>query len=187
MRASVPSQFTSGESLAWEKSYSDYPADDGWTLTYYFRGAGKGFDVTATADGKKFEITVEASDTAEMTAGSYSYQAFVTDGTENIEVDEGKISVLPSLSGISVNDTHDGRSEFQIILDAIDATLKGKATKDQLSYSIGDRELRRYDITDLLKLRDKYQQLVNQEILSEKRKKGLGLSTKYYTRFNRPR
>lgn len=187
MRESVPSDFAIGESLSWKKTYSDYPADDGWTLNYYFRGVGEGFDVEADAEGSSFIVTVPKTLTENMSVGRYSFQAFVAKGDEVIEVDAGEVSVFPSLSALTPSTSYDGRSQNEKILEAIDAALEGKATKDQLDYSIGDRQLRRYDINEMLKMRQTFQKLVNEEKLRERRKKGLGIGKTFYTRFDRPR
>lgn len=186
-RKSVASEIAKGETFSWKKTFADYPADDGWAVTYYFRGpSGAGVDAAGTADGKSFEFEVSAAATAGMNVGRYDFQALAVKGAEKRLVDSGQIQVMPGLAGITAATAHDGRTEFEIILEAIDAALKGKATKDQLSYSIGDRELRRYDPTELIELRQTYQKLRNQEILDKRNQKGLGIGKKLYTRFKRP-
>lgn len=186
-RETVAPEIAQGETLSWKRNFTDHPADDGWTVTYYFRGpAGGGIDAAGTPDGKSFEFEVAADDTANFVAGRYDYQAVAVKATDKIVVDEGRLLVVPGLSAVTVETAFDNRTEFQIILAAIDAALKGKATKDQLSYAIGDRELRRYDVAELIKMRQTYQRLRNQEISAEKSKKGLGLTKKYYTRFTPP-
>lgn len=171
MSENVPNSFTAGESFSWTKEFSLYPAS-GWNLTYYFRGVGPGFDVEATANGTKFDLAALASQTTSCTAGTYSFQAFVTKDDEKILVDSGTIRVHPNLATMAAEDTFDGRSKAQKILDAIDAMVEGKATLDQQSYVIGNRQLARIPIPDLILLRDKYQRIVNQEKRLEKQKKG---------------
>lgn len=171
MSEKVPNSFTAGESFSWTKDFSLYPAST-WTLTYFFRGAGQGFNVEATPNGNKFDLSALSSDTENCTAGTYSFQAFVTKVDEKILVDSGTIRVHPNLAAINAGDTFDGRSNAQQILDAIDAMIKGKATLDQQSYVIGNRQLSRIPIPDLTLLRDKYQRIVNQEKRTEKQKKG---------------
>lgn len=187
MRTTLKTQFSAGESLAWEKTYSDYDASDGWVLTYYFRGTGTGFDIEATASGSKFVIVVPSTATETMVAGQYSYQGFVEKGTERIQVDSGTVQVFPSLVGSDVSATFDGRSEVKKILDAIDATIAGKATSDQLEYTIGNRQLRRYEFKDLILLRDKYQNLYNQEVRRENSTKGGKFFGKIKMGFTKPK
>lgn len=171
MRNSVPTKFSKGESLSWEKSFSLYPATD-WTLIYYFRGAGTGFDAAATADGTNFLVTIAKTVTAAMTAGNYSFQAFVEKDDEKICVDAGDVIVTQGFASLETSETLDNRSQVKKILDAIDATIEGKASLDQLEYEIGNRRLRRYAMDDLLKLRDTYAKLYAAEIRAEKARKG---------------
>lgn len=186
MRTFVPKELTVGESLEWKKSFSDYPASE-WTLVYYFRGAGKGFDAAATADGDKFEIAVAKTVTAEMSAGNYYFQAFVTKNDEKIEVDAGEVTVKASIGSLAVATTLDDRSAVKRTLDAIVALLEGKATLDQQEYTIGDRQLKRYSIPDLLELRKTYARLYEQEKRAERKRAGGGVFKHYKVRFRSPR
>ena len=174
MAENVPNSFTVGESFSWTKSFSLYPTSS-WALTYHFRGVGQGFDVVGTANGIKFELSALASQTNGCVAGKYAYQAFVTKNTEKILVDEGLVLVHPSLASVAANATFDGRSNAQKILDAIDAMVQGKATLDQQAYQIGNRQLSRIPIPDLIVLRDKYQRIVSEE----KRVQGLKSGSSY--------
>lgn len=173
MIENVPNSFTVGESFSWTKEFSLYPASL-WDLTYHFRGVGQGFDVEATANGNKFDLSALSTQTDNCTAGTYSYQAYVTKDAEKILVDQGTIRVHPNLASLDLNDSFDGRSKAQKILDAIDAMIEGKATLDQQAYQIGNRQLSRIPIPDLIMLRDKYQRIVAEEKRAKNLKKGSG-------------
>jgi hypothetical protein len=182
-RTTVPADFTIGESLAWKKSFSLYPADS-WTLKYYFRGAGAGFDVTATADGTDFLCTVPKTATAACAAGRYSYQAFAEKSAEKILVDAGEITAIASLADLTTEEEFDGRSEIKKTLDAIDARLKGDVSKGVLEYTIGDRQLKRYSLKELADLRGVYARLYAAEVRAAR---GGGILKQNYVRFSRPR
>lgn len=186
MRNSVPSKFAVGESLSWEKSFSLYPASV-WSLTYYFRGAGTGFDAVASADGTDFLIVVAASVTAEMSPGRYSFQAFVASGGKRVQVDAGDVTVIRDLAALAADDSFDNRSQVKKTLDAIDALIEGKASLDQLEYEIGNRKLRRYEMRDLLALRDKYAKLYAAELRAENAAKGGSPFKAVKIGFGRPR
>ena len=88
-------------------------------------------------------------DTSELAPGSYAWQVWSTadDGTKSI-IASGSFDLLPALS-----DGQDVRSIARKNLDAIDAML-GKS--DQVGvrrYRINNRELERYSVAELLKLR----------------------------------
>lgn len=172
----VPNPITLGETLEWEKDFNDFPADE-WTVTYYFRGAGTGIDVAGTADGTTHVFTVAATTTANMAAGRYDYQAVAVNGTEKHIVDEGLVTVRPSLAALTTGTTYDGRSTAKKILDAIDALMQGKAALDQQKYLIAtgvpgftsQREAERIQPTELLELRKYYAALVVAENRNKKK------------------
>lgn len=183
MRETVKTEFVKGESFEWTKSFADYPADT-WTLSYYFRGNGDGMDIVGVASGSDFLLTATASATSAMSAGVYYFQGFVSKDDENILVDAGEVKVLPSL--IDENTAYDGRSSIKIALDAIDALLAGKASLDQQEYTIGNRQLKRYPLPDLIALRDKYAALYASEVRATNRKNGKGIFKNSYVRFQKP-
>ena len=58
------------------------------------------------------------------------------------------------------------KSHVQKTLEALEALIEGKATKDQQSYSINGRTITKMPITDLLKWRDKYKAEFRKEQLA---------------------
>lgn len=169
---SFPTEILTGETLQWERDFEDYPADE-WTVTYYVRGAGTGFDAAGTADGDTHQFTVSATTTGAMTAGRYDFQAFAVKGSEKYLVDSGRIIVKASLAALtSTSTTYDGRTQAKKILDAIDALMLGKASLDQQKYLIAtgvpgftsQREAERIDPEQLLALRKYYARIVRREL-----------------------
>ena len=161
-----PSQVRAGDTVKWTRLLSDYdPAT--WILSYALRGLPGKIDITASdnGDGSHLVSVTPATSTA-WEPGIYSWAAQVTDGTDVYTVDHGTIEVLDDLSAIS--GVHDGRTHAKKVLDAIEAVLENRATKDQESYSIAGRSLSRTSIADLLKLRDRYRGEYVQEIRAEK-------------------
>ncbi|HEX8773264.1 MAG TPA: hypothetical protein VF735_06625 [Pyrinomonadaceae bacterium] len=183
-----PQEIIIGETLEWTKVLTDFPASE-WTLSYYVRGAGKGFDVAATASGDTHEVTVAASVTAEMSAGAYYWQAWVAKDSEKHLVDQGAVLVKQGFVGVAVATTVDARSTVKKILDAIDAMMLGKATLDQQEYMIqsgtGARQLKRIPISELLTLRATYAQLYAGELRAAKLKAGAPYMKNILVRFDR--
>lgn len=180
-----PDEFTAGETLEWRKSLDDFPASD-WTLKYYFRApVGGGFDATAAADGDDFSVSVAAPDS--LAAGAIYWQAWVEKGGEKHLVAEGNSTVKASLAGVAAGAAFDGRSRVKKILDAIDAMMEGKATRDQQEYQIGtpsgNRMLRRIPIDQLISLRRYYAGLY----AKERRRAGGFFMQTIETRFDEPR
>lgn len=179
-----PTSFAAGETLKWRKSLANYLASAGWALSYKFRGAGAGFDVTAVAVGDDFEITVLAEQTSALVGGQCWWEAWVTKAGETYRVEAGQATVSPALPDKGL--AYDGRSQVKRILDAIDALIAGKATLDQQEYQIGDRQLRRIPIADLILLRKTYAQLYNQEQQAARLVKGGPFFKTVLTRFTTP-
>lgn len=181
-----PREIVIGETLRWSRELGDYPASE-YSLTYHFRGAGKGFDAAASADGDAFAVTVTAATTAEMTAGNYFWQAVAEKGGEKFVVARGEAKAVAGLASADADAAFDGRSEAKKTLDAIDAMLAGKATLDQQEYTIADRSLRRIPVPELLQLRRELARRVARERRRERVRRGGTVFPSVKVRFNEPR
>lgn len=166
---SFPVEIAIGETLDWEKAFDDYPADE-WTVTYYVRGAGTGFDVLGTAsadDGTTHVFSVPAATTATMTAGRYHYQAIAVKGSAKSRVDEGRSLAKASLALLATATTYDDRSTAKKIVDAIDAMMLGGASIDQQEYMISaggsQRMLKRLSRVEMIEVRRYYARIVRRE------------------------
>jgi hypothetical protein len=122
---------------------------------------------------------VTAADSAEWQCGTYNWQAYVTYGTDRRTIDTGTLVVKPNFAQET---SHDGRSKIKVALDAIDAVLESRASKDQEEYSIRGRSLKRTPIPELIKLRDYYAKMYEQEQRTDRLNKGLGLKNRLLTR-----
>lgn len=148
---------------------------------------------TDNEDGS-FLVSLTATYVVTMTetplpVGQYFFQAFVTniaDPTDKRLVDSGRVNVDADLSSVDVT-TFDGRSQAELTLVAIDAMLAGKATRDQMSYTIGQRTLARIPIDQLIQFRNQFAGLVQAERIKARVKKGLPIFDNILTKFRRPR
>lgn len=164
-----PQEVTAGDTVKWNRSFSDYPANDGWVLSYKLLNAAGKIEITAGASGADHAVNVAAATTAGWAAGSYNWQAYVTKAAERYVVDEGQMVVQANFATLN---TLDSRSHNKKVLDSINAVIENRATLDQESYSIMGRALKRTPMADLLKLKDKYQALYNAEQNAENVRNG---------------
>lgn len=188
-----PVEITVGQTLKWRKSLNDYKASDGWSLSYYFRGAGAGLDIEGdplvVADGGDWLITIPATSsgddpsTSNLAAGPYYWQAWVAKDDEEYQVGEGKTTVKPNLFDLETTAAYDGRSEVKQTLDAIRAAIAGRATAAQQERTIGSTTIRFMTVPDLLLAEKRFQQLYNQEVRRERVAKGLPAVQNVYIRF----
>ena len=172
---------TAGETISYTQSFSDYdPATD--TLVFDCVTDGYKASITATDNGDgSFLVAAAYAVTDVWKPGFYHYQAHITTGagvrayveTGTFEV-KGRFANMPS--------GNDSRTHVKKVLDALEATLEGKASQDQLSYSIAGRSLSRLNPSDLITWRDHYKAEYNREVQAERIAAGLGNTNKIRVR-----
>src|SRR3990172_1131302 len=177
-----PTEIIAGDTVKWKRTdlSADYPAS-AWTLKYVLRGPSVQ-NITATADGDNFSVIITAAATVVWASGNYWWTAYVSKASERYQVDSGTIKVLTNLEGVT--GIYDGRSHVKRVLDAIEATIEGTATKEQASMTIAGRTIQRRTVQDLLVLRDRYKAEYIAEQRAEKIKNGLATGGKILTRFS---
>lgn len=177
---SEPSTLRAGDTWAWTRSLSDYPAS-AWTLKYQFKSAAGGFSITATADGDDYAVSVGAATTAGYHSfrGAMSWIAWVEGGSsEKYTVDTGTITIDPDYRNGTSTAAFDDRTHAQIVLDAIEAVIEGRATKDQDELQIAGRLLKRTPIPTLLKMRQHYKTEAASQKTAEAIANGSGIGRK---------
>lgn len=175
-----PTEVVAGDLVEWRREdLDDYPATS-WTLTYAMRAAAGKFDITASAQGSYFSVSVAAATSATWPAGRYAWQAYVTNGSERHAVDAGTLLVKPNLAAMTV---YDDRTHARRTLEAIDAVLERRATQDQKMIMIAGRQLERTPLPDLLRFRSHYHAMVQSEIAAERLANGLPGQSRLQVRF----
>lgn len=175
-----PAVAVAGTTWQWTRDLADYPAGT-WELTYHFVNRHHRFQATAAADGTVHAITVD-KDTTAIQDGDYEWRAYVDNGTERHEVAAGRLTVRPDFAKQGAG--YDTRSHAEIVLEAIEAVIARRATKDQMGYTLADgRRLDRTPIADLLALRGRYKAEVAREREAARIKAGLGSGRIIKTRF----
>lgn len=166
----MPPRFAAGDTLRFRRSLSDYPAP-AWSLVFELRNASAAVTITAAADGADHLVSEAPATTTAYTAGRYHWRAYASDGTDRFEVERGTVEITPDFSAAGAADR---RSHAETVLDAIEAVIAGRATKDQEGYTIAGRTLNRTPIPDLLRLRDVYRSEVAGERQAERVRRGTG-------------
>ena len=95
-----------------------------------------------------FYIEVPADVTKKWDAGVFKYQILNDEGVE----DSGDIEILPNFA--LMDEGESVRSHWEIVLDAVEATLAGKATNSQTNISVGDKSIGYMSVSELLELRE---------------------------------
>jgi hypothetical protein len=159
-----PAALVIGDTWTWKRTIGDYPAGT-WTLRYYLRGVTGETSITATADGTDHLVSVAAATTAAYQPGRYYWGAVVTSGSERFSIGGGHFTVHPDPAKLGKG--FDARSHARKVLEAIEAVIENRATKDQEEYTIGTRSLKRTPLEDLLKLRTDYRAEVAAELAAD--------------------
>lgn len=147
-----PNSIQAGLSLRADVITPDYLAPT-WSVSALLRGPSS-IDLAATGVGDTHSFTASGATTAGYAAGRYTVSVRVSDGADVFELEAGSAEIIADVAALVAG--HDPREHAERVLDAIEAVLEGRASKDQQSYSINDRELVRTPIADLLELRRVY-------------------------------
>jgi len=169
-----PTSITAGLSLKCEIVAVDFPAPD-WELRTILRGP-TAIDLVAVAAGTGHLFSETAATTQGWEAGLYAASVRAVSGDDAHEIDAGQVTIAADL--VSVEGGHDARGHAQRTLDAIEAVIEGRASKDQQSYTINGRTLVRTTIADLLLLRGKYKAEVAAQKSGGRHKRLLGRQVK---------
>lgn len=156
-----PGEIVAGDSAQWNVTLADHPAPD-WVLHYALFNKTANISFEATADGADHLVTLTAATTVAWAPGRYDWAAYVTNGDERETVATGVI-IIKADPSLGVN--RDDRSHARKMLEAIEATLEGKATSQDAELvkgQYGERAIER-DPDMLRKWRDRYRKEVKAE------------------------
>ena len=156
----IPLFLTSGASVSFTAATPSYDAADGYSgKLELVNAAGKISLDSSSSDGTTHTFTASMSTTAAWAAGRYRWQLSAVKSGEKWVVDQGEIEIRADLAAASALDA---RSHLRRVLDAVEASIERRATKDQQDTRVtagdgGTIALKRLPMADLLKLRGQYQ------------------------------
>ena len=161
--SNIPSKLTAGESVSWSVTLDDFPASDGWGVTYTLVKSDTRIQIVSTADGISHLIEIPYTTTADYEAGEYRYQAHVSNDVERYQVADGIIKILPDFATKTTG--HDARTWVEIAIDALEAAIEGRASKTQLQQSINGIQVQHLSLNDQLTALSRLKRiLANQKI-----------------------
>ena len=193
--AILPS-ITSGVDAVWVDAetvdvFGDAVTSSTHSLVYYFRLNTNSQGLTATSvaynSGWKTTLTAAAT-TAVDPSPNWFFQAVLTKISDSTvqEYSRGQIEIRPSLAYTGTPGAFDGRTQAQQDLDAVKAAIRSIVAGGAVSeYKIGSRNLKRYDLSELLELESRLKSIVAKENKAKLIASGLGDPHNLYVRFNR--
>lgn len=188
----IPSEIRAGATVKWRDSattdvFGNAVESSDWTLKYYLRtnGAPAAHTTTGTAFQSGWEFTISATDSGGFIEGDWYWEAVATKDSETLSLGYGNLKVEPSLEYSGTPGKFDGRSQVKKDLDAIQVAIRtlvaGGAVQE---YKIGNRNLKRYDLADLIQLEARYKAELKREEQAELIANGLGNPRNMFVRFN---
>ena len=112
----------------------------------------KGCNVKYTCENvvekdNSFYIEEPAEVTKNWQVGKFKYQIL---NDEDVE-EEGEIQILQNFA--LMDEDESVKSHWEVVVDAVEATLAGKATSAQTNISVGDKSIGYMSVSELLELR----------------------------------
>ncbi|VWX56711.1 hypothetical protein [Sphingorhabdus sp. 109] len=155
--SAMPSRLVAGDSLtlALVQAAQEYPAGAGWAakLTLVPIAGGMPLEITGSGGSVDWSFSVSSAQTAALAAGLFRWSTSAVNAGERTTLDSGQIQVLPDPAGSDV----DARSHARKVLDALNATIEGRATTTQLEVEFEDgRRIKHMENSEILKLRREY-------------------------------
>lgn len=173
-----PTTLPAGDTAKWQRTLANYPATDGWGLTYTLVNAAARITITATASGADHLVTVPAATTAGWAPGNYSWRAQASKAGEVFTVGSGWLQVQPAWAAAT-----DARTHAAKVLEAIEAYLENASNLAAAEYEIAGRRLKRHTLPELLALRDRYRQEAARDAAAQRAAAGLAPRGRIAVRF----
>jgi hypothetical protein len=170
----MKSEIVAGDTLDFSTEVANYTPADGWTLKFRLvpRVSGTAILLTSAASDGLHRVQVGPTTTDDWAAGEYSWYSWVEKAGASYSVEQGQVTIKPDPRTTTA--PLDNRSHARKVLEAIEAVIEGRASRDQQEYSIGDRTLKRTPMADLIMLQTRYSRLVAAEENEARLANGLG-------------
>ena len=184
----LPKVLFSGDKLEFTESDSDYKASAGWTMKYVLiHPTATKITLVSTANGDDHKFTITSVTSAAYTVGEYRFLRYADDGTIEEHLDRGIVNVKPDFVALA---NYDFRTHARKTLEALEAAIERRATKEQMSIAIGvrgsSRQLQYLGMDDLIRARNYYQSLVNREDQQDLIDQGKSPGNKVLIQFTNP-
>lgn len=178
-----PTRITAGDTVAWTKTISDYPASAGWVLKYRLINPSGHYDITASASGSDHAVSIDAASSAGWAAGDYALQGVVEKAGQRFTVFTERIAVAPNL--MAEAGAFDSRSAAEKILANLLANYQTASLEKAFvqEYEIAGRRIKFNAKADWLLEINFWKREVARERRAARAAAGLGSGTRVYERF----
>lgn len=148
--STVPTEIRAGDTVRFTQAPADYPTGEGWTLTYTLSGASK-LAVAGVVAAGLYDFTLTAANTQGLVPGTYRWVLRAELSGAKYTVATGELAVLPSVADAAAGALVSA-DERELAL--LNAEIEARAGDDTTELTIGDRQLKREPLPELLAWRD---------------------------------
>ena len=156
----IPSAITSGTTVRYTATRSDYPASDGWALKLYLAGISVSDAIIGVAGGASFVFTLTPEITRPLKPGLYQWREIATKDGDTYIAASGTVQVLQDITAAGAGDM---LSQAQRELQVCELAILGRLTDDLQSFQIAGRMVNKIPITELMQIRDVLRDTVKAE------------------------
>jgi hypothetical protein len=181
-----PADLYQGDRFSWLETGAPIDAS---ALQVWLRStiAGAGLEIIGTAADGGWDVVITQQATATMTPGAWELQVVATVDGAPMTVRRGSLTVRRGLAFTGTPGTFDDRSQAERDLAAVEEAIRALASGAQ-EYQIGGlgtggRRVRRVDLAELIKLRDRLAGQVAQEKRAQALANGSAASRKIRVAF----
>lgn len=178
----LPRTIYAGDAVSWTDSGIGVAAS---SVVYYLRtNANSGATVSGIYGNETigWAFGISAAVSGKFEAGVWQYQAVATVSGAPTTIRKGSFIVEASLAYSGLPQAVDLRSQAQQDFDAVEAAIRAITTGAQ-EYWIGSRKVKRPDLPELIKWRDRLKHAVMREKRAESIANGLGDPHRLYVRY----
>lgn len=192
----IPSVIRAGDTVIWDEPAATDVLGNAidsasYTLTTYLRTNANhegaivaGVAINGVSHGTGWRSTIASATSTNFDAGLWFFQSVAVAGTVKHTLAQGQFTVEASLVYSGQPSAYDGRSQAQKDLDAVQAAMRAMISGGAVQrYTIGNRELWKMSIADLMMLESKLKAEVAREKKADLIANGLGNPQKLFVRF----
>ena len=162
-----------GDKFIFEYTNADYKPTAGWKCYISLRNVEQMIDLSSDeGDGDTFIFKASREDTAKWASGTYSYNIYVRNNEDRFRLKDGTVEILRDYAS---DEVYDPRSQAKRTLDAVNATLEGRATSDYSSMTHRGRSITKLSVTELIQLRSLLLKEINREEIQNQLARGEGI------------
>jgi hypothetical protein len=176
----LPERVRAGDTWQWKLSSQCFLASDGYQCHVGLKGKYGQYTFSSTPLGSAFNVLVDLDTTKDIVPGAYNYVIALSKNGEQFTAGSGLIVVDVNLFSPGMVDLRDHAEKM---LEAIEATLEGRATSDHQEYEILGRKLTRIPVEELMRLRNQYKVEVQNQQYVERLKARGGVAGRIRIRF----